>query len=93
MFLDLSQRLDLRISNKHVVLKNFSIYYTWKNIRQQNKNSKLKIIAPSWHDELKLQDSSYSVLDIQDYIEYITKNVKHLIILISIFTTIRLIRD
>ena len=29
--LNLSQRLDLRISNKHVGLQNVSVYYTWKN--------------------------------------------------------------
>ena len=34
---DLSQKLDLRSPNKHVALKNLSIYYTWKNIRQQLK--------------------------------------------------------
>ena len=28
--LNLSQRLDLRISSKHVVLQNLSICYTWK---------------------------------------------------------------
>ena len=30
--LNLSQRLDLRSSDKHVALQNVSIYYTWKNI-------------------------------------------------------------
>ena len=43
--LNLSQRLDLRSSNKHVALQNFSIYYTWKNIREQYKNNRLKKIA------------------------------------------------
>ena len=28
--LNFSQRLDLRGSNKHFVLQNLSIYYTWK---------------------------------------------------------------
>ena len=45
--LNLSQGLDLRSSNKHVDLQNLSIYYMWKNIRQQYKNNKLKIIAPT----------------------------------------------
>ena len=45
--LNFTQRLDLRGSNKHVALQNFSIYYTWKNIRKQCKNDKLKIIAPT----------------------------------------------
>ena len=31
--LNLSQRLGLRSSNKHVALQNVSIYYTWGNIR------------------------------------------------------------
>ena len=62
--LNLSQRLGLRSSDKHVALQNVSIYYTWKNIRKQYNNNKLKIIAP---------DGSYSVSDIQDYIEHIIK--------------------
>ena len=32
--LNLSQRLDLKSSNKHVALQNLSVYYTWKNIRK-----------------------------------------------------------
>ena len=40
--LNLSQRLDLRSSNKHVALQNISIYYTWKNIRKQYRKKKLK---------------------------------------------------
>ena len=31
--LALSQRLDLRSSNKHVTLQTLFIYYRWKNIR------------------------------------------------------------
>ena len=49
--LNLSQRLDLRGSNKHIAFQNLSIYYTWKNIRKQYKNNSLKIIAPTWNDE------------------------------------------
>ena len=29
---------------------------------------------PTWNDEFELHDVSYSVVDIQDYIEYIIKN-------------------
>ena len=43
--LNLSQSLDLRNSNKDVALQNLSIFYTWKNIRKQYKNDKLKIIV------------------------------------------------
>ena len=71
--LNLSRRLDLRGSNKHVAFQNLSIYYTWKNIRKQYKNNSLKIIAPTWNDEFYLPDSSYSVSDIQDYVAYIAR--------------------
>ena len=45
LVLNLSQKLDLRSSNKHGALQNLSVYYTWNNIRKQYKNNKLKIIA------------------------------------------------
>ena len=70
--LNLSQRLDLRSLDKHVALQNLAIYYSWKNIRKQYKNS--KNIAPTWNDKFELPDGSYSVSDIQDYIEFIIKN-------------------
>ena len=73
-----SQRLDLRSSDKLVVLKNLSIYYIWKNIRKQYKNNKLKIIAPTWNDEFELSDGSYSVSGIQDCIQDLSlKSIKH----------------
>ena len=62
--LNLSQRLDIRSSDKLAALQNLSIYYTWKNIRKQYKNNKLKIIAPTWNDEFELPE---------DYIEFIIK--------------------
>ena len=49
------------------------IYYIWRNIRKLYKNNRLKIIAPKWNDEFEVPDASYSVSDIQDYIEYIIK--------------------
>ena len=39
--LELLQMLDLRSSNKHFVLQNFSLYYAWKDIGQQYKDNKL----------------------------------------------------
>ena len=53
-----------------------SIHYTWKNVRKQYKNNKLKIIPPKWNDEFELPDGSCSVSDIQDYIEFIIKKHK-----------------
>ena len=40
-------------------------------MRQQYINNKLKIIAPTWNDKFELHDGSYSVSDIEVYIEYI----------------------
>ena len=48
--LNLLQIVDLRSLKKYVAIQNLSIYYTWKNIRNQYKNNKLKIIAPTWND-------------------------------------------
>ena len=43
--------------------------------KKQYKNTKLKIIVPTWNDKFELPDGFYSVSDIQDYIEYIIKNL------------------
>ena len=61
IFLNFSQKLDLRSSNKHVALQNLSIFYTWKNIRKQYKNNKLKIVAPTQNGVFELPDGSYYV--------------------------------
>ena len=71
--LNLSQILDLRISNKHDALQKLSIYYTQNNVRKQFKINKLDIIAPKWNDEFKLPDGFCSMSDIEDYMEYIIK--------------------
>ena len=48
---NLSQRLDLRSSNKYVALQSLSISYKRKNIGKHYENNKLKIITPTWNDE------------------------------------------
>ena len=68
--LSLQQRLNLKNSDKYV-LQNLFIYDICKNIRQQYKNNELKMITAAWNDEFKLQESSYSLPDIQGYIDYI----------------------
>ena len=49
-----------------------------KYIRQQYKNNKLKIEGPTWNDEFKFPDGSYSVSDIHDHIEYLIKKYETL---------------
>ena len=71
--LKLTNKLDLRLDNKVIGISNLSIYYTWKNIKDTYNNNKFKISAPTWNEEVKLSDGSYSVSDIQDSFEYIVK--------------------
>ena len=74
--LDLTDKLSLKNPNKNMALANLSIYYTWKNIKSEYNNNKFKISAPAWNDEFDLLDGSYSISDIQDYFEFIIKNMK-----------------
>ena len=73
LVLKLTNKLDLRRGQKTVALSNLSIYYTWKNVKSSYNNNKFKISAPTWSEDFKLPDGSYSVSDIQDYFEYILK--------------------
>ena len=73
LILKLTDKLDLRRSEKIIALSNLSIYYTWKNIKSSYNNNKFKISAPTWNDKFELPDGSYSVSDIQGYFEYILK--------------------
>ena len=73
LILKLTDNLDLRIGKKVIALSNLCIYYTRKNIKSSYNNNKFKISAPTWNDEFKLPDGSYSISDIQDYFEYIFK--------------------
>ena len=71
--LKLANKLDLRFGEKVIVLLNLSIYCTWKNIKSTCNNNKFEISSPTWNDEFKLPDGSYSVPDIQDYFQYMLK--------------------
>ena len=71
LVLKLTDKLDLRRGQKTVALSNLSIYYTWKNIKSSYNNNKFKTSAPTWNEEFKLPDGSYSISDIRDYFEYI----------------------
>ena len=82
LLLNLTDKTNLKRSGKYVALSNLSLYYTWKNIKKSYKNNKFKISAPTSNKEFELPDGSYSVSDIQDYFEYILKNMeKRLLIL------------
>ena len=67
--LDLTEKLNL----KNMTSANLSVYYTWKNIKSEYNNNKFKISAPTWNHTFDLPDGSYSIVDIQDYFEFIIK--------------------
>ena len=56
LLLNLTDKINLKRSDKYVALSNLSIYYTWKNIKKSYKNNKFKISAPTWNEEFELPD-------------------------------------
>ena len=76
LLLNLSDKINLRRSDKYVALSNHRSYYTWKNIKKSHKSNKFKTSAPIWKEEFELPDGTYSVSEIQDYFKYIFK--KHM---------------
>ena len=74
LLLNLTDRINLKRSDKYVALSNLSIYYTQKNIKNSYKNNEFKISTPTWNEEFELPDGSYSVSDIQDHFKYILEN-------------------
>ena len=62
--INLSQRLDLRSSDKVVALQNLSIYYKWKNIKKQYKKKKPKIKNATVAVPLKYSSIFWRTLEI-----------------------------
>ena len=56
-----------------MALANLRIYYIQENFKSAYNSNKFKIFALTWNDEFDLPDTSYSILDIQDYFEVIIK--------------------
>ena len=75
LLLNLTDKIDLR-KDIYIALSNLRMYYTWKNIKKSYKNNKFKLSVPTWNEEFKLPDGSYSISDIQNYFEYIFKNIE-----------------
>ena len=71
LVLKLTDKFDLIRGQKSIALSNLRIYLTWKNVKSSYNNNKFKIFPPTWSEEFKLSDGSYSISDIQDYFEYI----------------------
>ena len=71
--LDLTDKRNLKNSNKNMVLANLGIYYIWKNIKSKYNNNKFKTSTPTCNNTFDLPDRSYSLADYQDYIEFTIK--------------------
>ena len=67
--LDSTDKLNLKDPKENMAnLGNLTICYTWKNIKSEYNNNKFKISVPTWNDTFYLPDGSYSISDIQDYL-------------------------
>ena len=64
ILLNLTVEINLKGRDKCIALSNFIIYYAWK------------ISAPTWNEKFELPHGSCLVSDIQDYFEYILKNME-----------------
>ena len=52
-----------------------------KKRKKSYKNNESKISALTWNEKFEQPDELYFASDIQDYSEYILKNMRHLLIL------------
>ena len=64
LLLNLSDKTNLKTSDKYDALTNLSINYAWKNIKTSYKNNKFKILALTWNEEFDLPGGSYSTSDV-----------------------------
>ena len=65
--------MNLKRSDKYVVLLYLSMYYSREKFKKSYKNNKLKISGSTWNEKVDLPDRLYSLLDIPDYFEYFIK--------------------
>ena len=46
----ITDKLNLKNSNKNIALANLSIYNTWRNIKSEYNNNKFRISTAIWND-------------------------------------------
>ena len=56
LLLSLTDKINLKRSDKYIDLSNLSICFAWKNIKKSYKNNKFKISARIWNEEFGLPD-------------------------------------
>ena len=67
-------KLNLK-NNKTIGL---ATYFTWQNVKSKYCNNKFKISAPTWNETFDMSDGSYAITDVEDYFEFIIKNMRQL---------------
>ena len=73
-----TDKLILKPQQQKDGLVNLSIYYTQKNIKSAYNTNKFKVSIPTWNHKFDLPDRSYSISEIQNYLEFIIKKHKRL---------------
>ena len=53
LLLNLTDKINLKRSDKYVVLSNLNIYYIRKNIKKLYKNNEFKISASTWNKKFE----------------------------------------
>ena len=67
---NLIDKKKLKRSDQYVALSNLTVSYTWKSIKN------FKIAALTWSDKFELPNRSRPLYGIEDYFQYIIKNMK-----------------
>ena len=83
LLLNLSDKINLKRKEKDAASSNLSVYYTWKNTKKSYKRNKLKISASKWNETSDLHDGSHAVSGIQNYFEYILKNMEKRVVILQ----------
>ena len=65
LVLKITDKLDPRRGQKLLLYQILVAIIHGKNIKSSYNNNKFKISAPTWSEEFKLSDGSYSISDIQ----------------------------
>ena len=80
LLLNLSNKINLKRSDKYVALSNLIIYFHlsinslyMEKIKKSYRNTKFKISGKTWNEKSELPDGSCSESDVQNYLEYVIK--------------------
>ena len=79
LIIEVTDKLDLRRGEESIALSNLSICY--QNIKSSYNSNKFKILVPTWNDKFVLPNESYSILNMQDYFEYILQKIMKILII------------